>query len=362
MATLRERSPGVWQVRVFTGRNTEGEPTQVALTVRGTKRDALREAAKLESAPQRGAAGRTVGDVLRAWLEHNEPSYTPASLRDQRSRVRLVEADPIAKVAVARLAVADVDRWVSRLRRGGIGDFAIHNRLVVLRAALHQAMVWGWITTNPAALARATRVKRPPRDAMTPEDAIAVIKAAAEIDPLAGLALRVAAVAGARRAEIAALRWADLRGSVLTVDSSVHIVREGDATTLIDSRTKTAERHTLTLDRETVRLWGKLRAMYEEFGPYVFNLGSSPPSPDRIGWWWSRARAESGIDKKWRLHDLRHFSATVAIGSGHDVRTVAHRLGHADPAMTLRVYAHAQQAADEGVAESLGEALDDGAS
>lgn len=208
------------------------------------------------TAPRRSRSAQSytsphaVGDVLRAWLEHNEASYTPASLRDQNSCVRLVGADPIAKVAVARLAVANVDRWVSGLRRAGIGDSAIHNRLVVLRAALQQAMVWGWITTNPAALAQFTRVKRPPLDAMAPEDAIAVIKAAADIDPLAGRALRVAAVAGARRAETAALRWADLRGSVLTVDSSVHTVRDGDATTLIDSRTKTAERHTVTLDRD----------------------------------------------------------------------------------------------------------------
>ena len=61
---------------------------------------------------------------------------------------------------------------------------------------------------------------------------------------------------------------------------------------------------------------------------------------------------------KWRLHDLRHWSATVAIGQGHDVRTVAGRLGHANPAMTLRVYAHAFAAADQAVAKGLGELLD----
>jgi integrase len=193
---------------------------------------------------------------------------------------------------------------------------------------------------------------------MVPEEAIAAIAAAAQVDALAGLALRVAAVAGARRAELAALRWADLRGTVLTVDSSIHVVRDGDVTTLVDAPTKTAERHRVTLDRETVRLWRRLQALHEEFGPYLFNLGEDPPHPDRIGWWWHRARELSGIDKTWRLHDLRHFSATVAIGGGHDVRTVAHRLGHADPAMTLRVYAHAVQAADEAVAESLGRALD----
>jgi integrase len=60
---------------------------------------------------------------------------------------------------------------------------------------------------------------------------------------------------------------------------------------------------------------------------------------------------------KWRLHDLRHWSATVSIGQGHDVRTVAGRLGHSNPAMTLRVYAHAFAAADRALAAGLGDLL-----
>src|SRR5581483_4149648 len=169
--------------------------------------------------------------------------------------------------------------------------------------------------SNPAAYTRAPGVKRAPRDSMSPDEAIAAIAAATKHDPMAGLALRVAAIAGARRAEIAALRWSDLRGSVLTIDSAVSLGRsiDGNRPELEDTRTKTAERHRVTLDRETVRLWGELRAEREEFGPYVFNLGDAPPNPDRIGWWWSQARRLSGIDPKWRLHDLRHFSATMAI-------------------------------------------------
>ena len=41
-----------------------------------------------------------------------------------------------------------------------------------------------------------------------------------------------------------------------------------------------------------------------------------------------------------RLHDLRHFTATQLISAGVDIRTVAERLGHSDPSLTLRVYAH----------------------
>ena len=41
-----------------------------------------------------------------------------------------------------------------------------------------------------------------------------------------------------------------------------------------------------------------------------------------------------------RLHGLRHIRATTLQLSGVPVHVVAARLGHADPAITLRVYAH----------------------
>ena len=51
-----------------------------------------------------------------------------------------------------------------------------------------------------------------------------------------------------------------------------------------------------------------------------------------------------------RLHDLRHLHATTLLLAGVPVHVVAARLGHADPAVTLRVYAHVlrEQAATVG--------------
>jgi len=40
------------------------------------------------------------------------------------------------------------------------------------------------------------------------------------------------------------------------------------------------------------------------------------------------------------MHDLRHFYASVLIRAGRSVKTVSERLGHANAAMTLNVYAH----------------------
>jgi integrase len=52
-----------------------------------------------------------------------------------------------------------------------------------------------------------------------------------------------------------------------------------------------------------------------------------------------------------RLHDLRHIHATTLLLAGVPVHVVAARLGHADPSITLRVYAHV-------VNEQLAEAAD----
>jgi integrase len=41
-----------------------------------------------------------------------------------------------------------------------------------------------------------------------------------------------------------------------------------------------------------------------------------------------------------RLHDLRHVHATTLLLAGTQVLVVAARLGHADPSIALRMYAH----------------------
>lgn len=62
------------------------------------------------------------------------------------------------------------------------------------------------------------------------------------------------------------------------------------------------------------------------------------------------AVAESGLDGL-TFHGLRHSAATQWVADGIDVRTVQHRLGHTDPRLVLRLYAHASTVADRRAAE-----------
>jgi len=369
VATVRERSPGVWEVRAFTGRDAQGRPTQVSRTVRGAKRDATRVAAELTVRRSSGGAKVTMAELLDLWTEQNEPAWAVSTIQNQKSRVAMVKTDPIAKIRLVRLTAVDVDRWHARLARAGVGEGSIRNQHQTLRAAVTQAVRWGWVTTNVVAVAQLGRRKQAPRGAMGEDDVRLILLGVTElvdefeVEPAAAAALRLAAVTGARRSELAALRWDDLEGDRLAIDSSMAIIRHGkpgspQSPTLRDDPTKTANRRTVTLDQTTVGQLEDLKHLQGSYGPWILSVGERPVNPERIAAWWRRARDRAGVDKKWRLHDLRHWSATTSIARGHDIRTVANRLGHANPAMTLRVYAHAVESADGPVADMLGEVLD----
>jgi integrase len=80
---------------------------------------------------------------------------------------------------------------------------------------------------------------------------------------------------------------------------------------------------------------------------------SVPYRPDRVTGAFNVLRGQLGLDHL-TLHALRHFAATTMAGSGVGVRTIAGRLGHANPNVTLRTDAHFLEVADQDAAMSLG--------
>jgi hypothetical protein len=53
----------------------------------------------------------TIDRLLDLWNDSNEPSWTASTAANQKSRIALTKADPIAKVLLVRLAAVDVGRW-----------------------------------------------------------------------------------------------------------------------------------------------------------------------------------------------------------------------------------------------------------
>src|SRR6516162_5567592 len=54
----------------------------------------------------------------------------------------------------------------------------------------------------------------------------------------------------------------------------------------------------------------------------------------------TRGRARYATTRREGIHQLRHYFASVMLAGGVSIKELAEYLGHADPAFTLRVYAH----------------------
>ena len=91
---------------------------------------------------------------------------------------------------------------------------------------------------------------------------------------------------------------------------------------------------------------------------YVFTTGwGEPIYPDTVTSLMTKLIRASKQLPHARLHDLRHLHATTLLLSGVPVHVVAARLGHADPAITLRVYAHVIRSAEAAAADIFADAV-----
>jgi integrase len=224
------------------------------------------------------------------------------------------------------------------------------------------------VRTNVAEMAKPPRVAHKRVSVPSLDVVRDVIEAAERRDPRLAPLLMLAALTGMRRGELCALRWSDvdLGTGAVHVTRSVVVAPNG----LAEKATKTDRARSVALDPVGVAVLTQHRALTAQwvreagtqpspnafvFSPYV--EGTTPFRPDNVTSFFIRVRNEVGAPHV-RLHDLRHFTATQLIGAGVDVRTVAGRLGHADPSVTLRIYSHALEERDRAAAAVMGGILD----
>jgi integrase len=79
-------------------------------------------------------------------------------------------------------------------------------------------------------------------------------------------------------------------------------------------------------------------------------------SPRNVGRSFEESMARPEVPRM-RLHDLRHVNAWLDLSTGTSVKAVTARLGHSDPSITLRTYAHVMPHEETGAAERLGALL-----
>ena len=246
----------------------------------------------------------------------------------------------------------------------GLADSTVRQIHWILSGALDRAVVWQWISVNPAEHADKPPLPHPDPRPPTAEEAARLVERAWSTDPDWGALVWLTMTTGARRGEICGLRWShlDLDHAMITIRRTVYLDDHGQ---LQHKDTKTHQQRRVVLDPETaavlrehlIRAEHQAAAIEAQLDPacYVFSgdPGSRTPlNPEGLTQRYKRMAASLGVDTT--LKNLRHYSATELVSAGVDVRTVAGRLGHGGGgATTLRVYTACTAEADQRVARTV---------
>ncbi|SDT36357.1 GntR family transcriptional regulator [Jiangella sp. DSM 45060] len=234
----------------------------------------------------------------------------------------------------------------------GLGNSTIRQIHWILSGALERAVVWKYLSVNPAEQADKPGLPTPNPQAPTVAESARLILAAWEDDPEWGALVWTKATTGSRRGEMLALRFSDRERrpdttSVLKVERSIFINDDG---LLEEKDTKTHQQRRIVLDPETdavldeVEDRARRRAALAgtDFDPnaYMFSPspdGSIPLHPDSVSKRYARLARRLGIDTT--LRNMRHYNVTELIMADVNIRTVAGRAGHSGGGTTtLRVY------------------------
>jgi integrase len=366
MANLRKIAEGKYRID---WRDSEGRRYRKFFKTRG---EADKHLTKVKTEIQTGTfipprEIPTFAKVAREWLEGKKANaYRPASLEQWRVHLEnhlLNPAHGIGNVRLDRVDVAAIERFAAERRSEGLAPQTVNKILTTAAAVFKFAIRHHKAVTNPAEIAERLKVgdvelvegeddgartdaEVSPDEVLSSEELKQLLNAArAGFDRTL---LQTVALTGIRHDEALALMLddVDFEAGTMTVRRSLSWakIEKSEATRAKFYPPKTrAGRRTLDLPPELVhalKVW-KLQCPKGELG-LLFPTAEGKPAhrSNIIRYVLKPALAAAGIGRAIDMHGLRHTFASIMLAKGEPITRVANLMGHANSAVTARVYAH----------------------
>jgi integrase len=314
--------------------------------------------------PAPSIAAGTLNAFAASYFRARAPVLAANTIRNRDDDYRRRIALELGDLPLEALTREVVEEWLARLVAVAASRRMIVQTVATLRAILATAVAWGRLADNPA-----RRLRLPRLDPSAPSAAERVVGREDLERLFAGAGglrtetmLRACGEAGLRRAEVAGLRWDDLNLAARRLEVRRQVVQErlpggGHRKTITGPKAGRARRVALSGPfAERLAAWWSESVL--EGGAaadgYVWPGRDGEPMHDRsLARALERACDRAGLVKNPKPrpkgeaprplvspHRLRHSAASVMLGGRVPLTVVAAQLGHADPAITARIYAH----------------------
>ena len=333
----------------------------VAPTTFTTKGDARAFLSAVEADIRRGAwidpsAGRLqVWELAEEWLESNPTKRESTTAREELTlRIHVVPA--IGELRLERVGPPDIQRLVTAWSAEQ-APRTVKRNYEVVRAMFGYAVRNEWLARNPCRNVHLPPIQGTRRFDLTPEDVAGIAaQVAIEYRPMVWLG----AVLGLRWSEVAGLRVGRIDLSTGRLAVAEALVRGTGGRNVFGPPKSKAGRRTMFMPAVIVAMLAEHleRCELTEAGGDALVFTDDESGALRYSNWrrriWLPAVAAAGCAGA-GFHDLRRLNATTLVVEGIDVKTAQTRLGHADPRVTLSIYASAPASVDRAAADVLGD-------
>jgi len=319
-------------------------------------------------------------EVAEEWFR-TKSGRRPSHICDLRTRLDKHILPIFGKEKLDRITVSSIEKLRDDLRDRKYAHRTINRILRIMGGVFRLAIKRGQCSKNPVdSVERAVQAARElkaedtaiglgtdtidPDSVLNPQEIQTLLR---EANPgFERTLFETAYLTGAREGELLALRWTDLElpkegAGKMVIRRSLSWARlqgEEIRPRYFPPKTK-AGRRTISIPSLLVaelKRW-KLRCPISEDG-LVFPAPDGKPMPRakmlQTRFYPALSRAKL---RRVTFHTLRHSCASAMIASGAPITEVQHRLGHANPAITLLVYSHFLKHAESDVADRLADAV-----
>lgn len=279
----------------------------------------------------------TVATYAARWYAQRAPGLAPATRDAYAGALRRRIVPTLGGVALVDLRRADVRAAARAWSAAGLAPATVRLTVRVLGTVLAGAVEDELLAVHPApGLGRVLAADLGPGAARvipSPAEVARLVAAAERVAPRLAVLVLVLARTGLRVSEAAGLRWRD-------VDLEARVVHvAGQWTRGAWAPPKTGRTRWVDLSRGTVAALALHRRRTPP-GPWVFPSSRRRPyDRSTIEQAFRRVAATAGVPCT--PHALRHAFASALLAAGEPLEYVSRALGHADAAITTRVYGRA---------------------
>ena len=352
---IRKRKNGIWEARYSVGVDEQGKV--IRRSIYGKSQAEVRK--KLSAVTNDLNTGvyiapddMTVGEWFDLWIKEYNGSVKESTRSQYAYQGRCHIKPVIGNKKLQKITAPALQKFINERFESGLSPKSCRNLHGVLHKLFNQAVLCGYIKSNPVSAVQLPRVEKKEMHILSGDDLKAFLRECK--DKVYADLFFVDVFTGMRESEIIGLTWdcVDFDKGIISIEKQLKRERKSGGTnqyrfdTLKNGKTRVISPAPAVFDclkrERSKQAENRLKygsAYNNEYNLVFTNEIGEHLSPVTLYGCFKRRVKAIGLPEV-RFHDLRHSYAVISIENNVDYKTISESMGHFSVAFTLDVYGH----------------------